>query len=309
MGHWTVNCAITHLPIGSDRCVAIWCKPKKYDDGFSGMIANTIFYRGTYDTYGRIDIDKNEKYQELVTKEMRDSPSMFILESVFDALDNFAVGRWGDTINKGSAYENSSIYSYCLEILGFVKQEKESSDSRYKYVYKHSSEPNKEIWSDDQWIRIIDGDKKYESIYNWKDFEKHYPNVDYTYLHNTASELVELEKEYAKQMEFNNLFEDVRENLVDGDVKNALSVFKSGIFCERIGISEEMFPYLVNEDFRKAVAKVMRVYCFMYANNQKFGYRFHGSPQEGNLQAAIKLHKMMGDAIKNKKNKIKNEKN
>lgn len=302
MGHWNVNCAITHLPIGSDRCVAIWCKPKEYDDGFSGMIADTIFYRGTYDTYGRIDIDANEKYQELVTAEMLKNPSMFILESVFDALDDFAVGRWGDTINKGSAYENSSIYSYCLELLGFVKQEKESSDSRYKYVYKHSSESNKEIWSDEQWIKIVDGDKKHESIYNWKDFEKYYPNVDYTYLHDTAYELVELEREYSEHMEYVNLIENVKKQLKEDKLKEFHSV-RCEMFCERIGISEEMFPYLVNEDFRKAVAKVMRVYLFMYANNQKFGYRFHGSPQEGNLQAAVKLHKMMGDAIKNKKKK------
>lgn len=306
MGHWNVNCAITHLPIGSDRCVAIWTKPRKYDDGYMGMNAITPFYRGTYDTYGRIDIDKKEKYQELITEKMRDEPSMFILESVFDALDTFAVGKWGDTINKGSAYENSNIYSYCLELLGFVKQEKESGDIRYKYVYKHSSEPNKEVWSDEQWIKINDGKKKYESIHYWKEFEKHYPNVDYTILHNTWSELLELEREYNKQKELNDFIGGVRKQLPKKD-KESIYNIRNEIFCERFGISEEMFPYLVNEDFRKAVAKIMRVNHFMYANNLKFGYRFHGSPQEGNLQAAIKLHAMMGKAIKTKQKKIKNE--
>ena len=289
MGHWNVFCAITHMSIGGgDRCVAVWASPREFQDQYSGLAPKSIFYRGTYDSYGRIEFDKDQKYRELITEDMMAAPSMFILESVYDELNNFAIGKYGDGSNTGSVYDNGNLNSYSLELIGFEKQKNESTDPRYKIIYKHSSEPDKEVWSDGQWIEIHNGSKIDRSIYGWDKFEKHFPNVDYSILHNNPSELLNLEKNYSQYKKDCEFWRELGKKM---------RPYQISTFCEHNFVSPEMIPYLEHEDFRREVAKLVRVYWFMYANNLKFGYRFHGGPQDGNLNATIKLHDMLGKAI------------
>lgn len=282
MGHHAVFCAITHAPITGGRCVAIWTNPSKYHDDYTGEVASSIFYHGEYDTYGRLEFDKDQKYTELLSDQDVDQPSMFILESVYDEVLKISTGKYGDGINDGSAYENSDISSYCLELLGFKESKDKSGIDRYERVFTHESEKDKKVYSDGTWIVINDNGKHITNIYNFEEFSKHFPNVDYAILKNTSHELILVEKEYFK---FKPLGIDKWDEYMQVGV------------CERLNISIDMFDHLKDPDFRKEVANVMRIYWFMQSNNLKFGYRFLGGPQDGNFEAHKKLHRIMGRVI------------
>lgn len=273
MGHWIVFCAITHAPIHG-RCVGIWTTRARYASAYEPDSPETIFYRGNYDTYGRIDLDKDQKYTELIPQDR--GPDLFILESVYNELDKFSIGGHGHSIIKGTAWEDSDISQFNLEKIGF-KVCGVSPDPRYKTILRHDTEPNKEIWSDGTWIKLkIGGNRIRDSIYHWPEFKKYFPNVDYSYL-QISKELNLIEQRWNKYSD------------------------KSAALLERdLLIDKKLIPFLQFPDFRQELAKVLRVRNFMYANNLKFGPRFLGGPQDGNYQAWLKLKKLMTVAQKDK---------
>jgi len=262
-----------------------------------------------YDDYGRLDFDPDQKFLDLIDEDDKNVPSMFILESVFNELDCFSTDKFGDGINGGSAYENSDQNAYNLKLLGFTELKKKSSDKRYDRIFVHASDDTKQIYSDGTWIRIHPGkgEKIIDNIYNWKDFIKHFPDVDYTILHNTSTELNRLESEYytLEKDSVTALIKKLKLVIPETFDPKILG-YETERFCEWNHITPNMFEYMEDEDFRKKVAKIARVYWFMYANNLKFGHRFHGGPQDGNFQALKKLRDLMdlalnGEAEKQKK--------
>ena len=255
MGHWIVFCAITHAPIHG-RCVGIWTTRDRY-------------------AYGRIDLDKDQNYTELIPQDR--GPDLFILESVYNELDKFSIGRHGYSIIKGTAWEDSDISQFNLEKIGF-KVCGVSPDPRYKTILRHDTEPNKEIWSDGTWIKLKIGENKIrDSIHFWPEFQKHFPNVDYSYL-QIDNELNRIERRWDEYSFIPDIHQIKRKLLID----------------------KKLIPFLKFPDFREKLAKVLRVRKFMYANNLKFGPRFLGGPQDGNYQAWLKLKKLMSVAQKNK---------
>lgn len=289
MGHWSVFCAITHAPI-IERCVAIWTKPRKYDDEFRGEIANSIFHRGTYDTYGRLEFDKNQKYHEHLTERDLVTPSMFIMESVYDSIiQGPVIGKY-DTVNDGSAYLNSDISAYALDILGFKELEDTSTDERYKRIFVHETEPNKQIWSDGTRIRIKKkrAKKLVDGVHDFQTLSEHFPNVNYDKVKNVSYHLFGINRKIHSNEQKHLLYDNL-----DKEVSKLFMGCEDERFLEELNITENLIPYLKDDQFRVELSNVFKVYRFMYANNLKFGYRFSGGPQDGNIDA----HKMLCDLM------------
>lgn len=289
MGYHSVFCAITHAPIrGGDRCVAIWTQPPPYRDEFSSEQAASIFFSGEYDNYGRIEIDPDHKLADILNDEMLANPSMFIAESVYATLLTFSISKCGHTVNSGTAYANSDLTAYLLLKLGFVEDpDKVPDEPRYNRKFTHPSASTKCIHSDGRWGHLVHR-KKTTPIYYCEHLEKYFPNVDYSYAHNTPTELVAIDSAWDKFCEEYDA-EDYKGN-------TALSKFiemQKDSLCERLNITSNLFPLLENQEFRQELAKVHRISRFMYANNLKFGYRFHSGPQDGNFDAHTKLTELM----------------
>lgn len=306
MGHWTVFCAITHAPIRG-RCVGIWTKPNKYDDPYSHENIASIFYRGVYDTYGRIEYDKDQNFVNLIDpKDDEDGPSMFIMESVFDEMLSFGISNFGHGVGDGSAFSESDLTGFNLKKLGFRLLEEKSADERYKHIYVHDSEPDKQIWSDDTWIRVkLKNGKLKEHIYDWKSFAKLFPEVDYSYLKNTWYELNVIETTYEAFRKTIIRWEEkdlhIREFPENKELKNNIDfLIKSwkDQLCNNMGIDASIIPHMADEDYRKELAKVFRVRGFMQANNIKLGQRFASGPQDGNDEAFKKLKHLFDIARK-----------
>lgn len=286
MGHWSVFCAVTHTPITCGRCVAVWTKPDRYDDGFNPENIHSIFYRGEYDTYGRLEFDGDQPYLDHLTNDELDTPSMFISEVVFDKLMDFSVDRYGHGIGDGSAYASADITPYTLELLGFERSDPDKLINIFHdHVFCHETEPAKKLYSDGRSIKLLDSGQEVPYIYYFKDFEKHFPSVDYGVIKNMSSELCYIRSK-VWQYNFTRKKYSVLEAITGED--SFIKSFREET-CRHLGITEVLFQYINDENFQVELAKAMRVRKFMYANNLKFGYRFWGGPQDGNIQAHDKL--------------------
>ncbi len=315
MGHWNLFCAVTHATIGGgDRCVGIWATEPKFYQTWNGNIAITPFYRGVYDSYGRVEVDEDEPHQDLIPiekegeRDLSKDVSMVIREDVFDAiLKSGSVGHYGSGCSNGSAFEESFPNKYNLIKLGFTYKG-ESKDSRYRNIYVHESEPNIEVWSDNEYSKVMSLDGKVigDYLFSIEKFSKYFPKIDYTELKNTWFELNEIESEY-----FGN--KENYETFSDEVSKRLLSLTLGHInanTCERFRISKDLYKFLDNADFRVKVAEIQRVYRFMYANNLKFGHRFWGGPQDGNEYAFLKLneiHNMVAEETRKRIKEIESE--
>lgn len=287
MGHWTVFCAVTHAPI-YDRCVAAWTTPPKYDREYYSDIFNSVFYRGVYDTYGRLDFDSGQKYYDHLSEQQLKNPSLFILESVYDEILKFGVDSLGHSVNDGSAFENSDVTSHALSLLGFQFAGIDRDRERYNYIYVHDSNPSIKIFSDGTWVILQKGKKLYENIFTFKEFQKHFPSIDYSVLKTTSFELMDIENAWGDYHSIQSLSQktDYCEN------------YEFTEFFRRLNISQSLIPYMEDVEFRKKLADTKRVERFMRTNNLKFGYRFLGGPQDGNIKAHKKLCQLMNIARK-----------
>lgn len=299
MGHFRKFCAITHLPIAcGERCIGIWTgddeKNKMVDLYYEPYSFRSLYYRGTYDDYGRLEFDENQKYVDLISSEdIENGPDVFILESVFDAM-NFAVCSNGDGIGDGSGWNSGYISSHSLEQLGFTKI-KESYHDRYKHTYTHTSNSELLVLSDGKWIEIYDKTKNAITIkycMGWRGFEKLFPDVDYSYLNNNTQEYITL-SDGISEMGGDALFSL-------GDIVKDLINMTYTSWARNMGMSVDLLKLIfIDHEARKECGKIIRVRRFMQSMNIQFGHSFDGGPQDGNFEAVLKYKKLLNVAIKN----------
>ena len=295
MGSFNVSCSLTNISISpGDRCIFFLVEQKsKYED----FIPTTIFYRGVYADYGNVEIDKGEKYQELLgDKKGRYHPdeTIFVIESAFDALKNVSSSKYGDYVNKGTVFENGDLSASNLEKLGFILSPEFSKKKRFDRIYIHPLYPNDPVYSDGKFIDKSD-------CYSWTNFSKFYPKLDYSILKNIENEIDDLNRDY------NHEYKEIKGFKKESDDDSIMEKMAKRIFGMGNWCSENMIDYLENADFLKRLAFIHRLKTFMYVNSISFKPKELKGTQCGNLQASENLHKIIGKVIKDKKKKNKEQ--
>jgi hypothetical protein len=210
---------ISGLPIhAGDATVLVFMKKSKYSDSkLGGVTYSTDWFEpaflpifGDYDDYGRIENVVNNPATKFIEKFFGDK-----IDSIIEIIDDSAVGRGSDgklkavykdftfglehrkvydfmSSRKINSYTESYITPYWLEKMGFVKQDEESGDERFKQIWRNSTIPTEyEVHSDGTWSHLMKNGKedRNQSVYHPSQLEEALTTVSKgTYKSNLTQE-------------------------------------------------------------------------------------------------------------------------